>query len=210
MRMRLLSVLLALGGGTGCAATLSDATRHDVGVGIGLVAGDDQPDTNGRPLPDDGIGWTVHYAVRVCDRCDTFQLHVEVPLVVNPRQSVRATRVPVPDARSEVFVIPNARFSISVGRAAFFAGFGGGVGHFTESARLTTGDANTSRRRSTRAVVGVHPGFQTQVSKLMGLRLGLWVVGPRAALSFPSPDPDCTKNCGDMTFAYLASAVFHF
>ena len=40
---------------------------------------------------------------------------------------------------------------------------------------------------------------------------GLWIVGPRPALSFPERrGPDCPKDCGDVALSYLFSAVHHF
>ena len=109
-------------------------------------------------------------------------------------------------------MIPNARFSLLLFKnASLFVGGGGGIGHFTESPQMTTGEANPSAQRSTRAVVGVHGGLEAQLTKAFGLRFGLWVVGPRPALSFPERrGPDCTGDCGDRTFSYLFSAVYHF
>jgi len=76
---------------------------------------------------------------------------------------------------------------------------------------MTTGEATPNAQRSTRAVVGVHPGLEAQLTEALGLRFGLWVVGPRPALSFPMRrGQDCTQDCGDTTFSYLFSAVYHF
>jgi len=76
---------------------------------------------------------------------------------------------------------------------------------------MTTGEATPNAQRSTRAVVGVHPGLEAQLTEALGLRFGLWFVGLRPALSFPMRrGQDCTQDCGDTTFSYLFSAVYHF
>jgi hypothetical protein len=204
-------LLVAASTGTGCAAALSTAMRHEIGAGLGFV-GSDEPAQNAVWTTNDAVAWTANYAFRVCDQCETFRLFVDIPLVVIPRQDVLAAGLAVPDGRRDVYVIPNARFSILLfEKAALFVGGGGGIGHFTESARMTTGEANPNAQRSTRAVVGVHPGLEAQLTEALGIRFGLWVVGPRPALSFPMRrGQDCTQDCGDTTLSYLFSVVYHF
>jgi hypothetical protein len=204
-------LLLAASAATGCAEALSTTRRHEIGGGLGIIASD-EPAQDAVWTMNDAAAWTANYAFRLCDRCETFRLHVDIPLVAIPHQDVLTSSLAVPDARRDVYIIPNARFSIRLFKSmAIFTGFGGGVGHFAESGRLTTGEANPKLEHSTRAVFGVHPGLEGQVTEAFGIRFGLWIVGPRAALSVPERrGPDCLTDCGDVAFSYLFSVVYHF
>jgi len=111
MPLMIMVLLVAATTGTGCAAALSTATRHELGAGAGFV-GSDEPAQNAVWTMNDAVAWTANYAFPVCDRCETFRLFVDIPLVVIPRQGVLAAGSAVPDGRRDVYVIPNARFSI--------------------------------------------------------------------------------------------------
>ena len=205
------ALLVAASTGIGCAAALSATTRHEIGAGVGFMGNDEQAQDAVWTV-NDAAAWTADYAFRVCGRCESFRLFVDMPVVVIPHQGVLTADLPVPNRRRDVYVIPNARFSILLfEHASIFVGGGGGIGHFTESTRMTTGEANRDAQRATRAVVGVHPGLEAQATKALGIRFGLWAVGPRPALSFPMRrGSDCTRHCGDTTLSYLFSAVYHF
>jgi hypothetical protein len=157
----------------------------------------------------DAFGWTANYSRRLCQRCDSILIFADVPVIVVPRQEVRQASGPVPEARSDVLILPQVRFSIPVGRAALSAGFGGGVGRFAEAARLTDG-AHHDDRRATRAVVSVSGGAEYRIGRRETLRFTAWAAGPRPDLSFPPIDRDCTRYCGDTTLGGFASFVLGF
>ena len=204
-------LLLAASAATGCAEALSAARRHEIGGGAGFT-GSDEPAEDALWTMNDAGAWTASYAFLICGRCESFRLDMDIPLVAIPHQSVLTNKLAVPDARRDVYVIPNVRFSVPVIESmALFAGVGGGIGHFAESARLTTGEANPTAQHSTRPVIGGHVGWDGQVTDAFGIRFGLWIVGPRPALSFPARrGPDCPKDCGNVALSYLFSGVYHF
>jgi len=194
---------------SGCAATIREAARHELGGGIGVVSGDERRSESGSAALADGFAWTASYAVDVCPGCESFDMAVDLPVIVNPSQGVREATPSVPDRRQEVFVIPNLRFSAPFGPLGVFAGFGAGLGHFGESAQLTTGAAHDDRDAA-RAVIGLNAGADLRVSRRLSARAGLWVVGPRPDLSLPPPDPDCSEYCGDTVFILVFSSIFRF
>jgi hypothetical protein len=193
----------------GCAATLNDATRHELGGGIGGIEGGKRGAPGALAVLDDSFGWTANYSRRLCQRCESFLMFADVPVIVVPRQEVREASRPVPEGRSDVLILPQARFSVPFGRVALSAGFGGGVARFAEAARLTDGSRHDGRR-ATRAVVGVSAGGDYRIGRRETFRFAVWAAGPRPDLSFPPVDRDCTRDCGDTLIGGFASLVLRF
>ena len=193
----------------GCAATTDDRTRHELGVGIGGVAGGTRGASGASAVLGDSLAWTATYGRRLCERCDSFHMFVDIPVIVVRRQEVREASWPVPEATSAVLILPQVRFSVPLGRAALSAGFGGGVGRFAEAAQLTDG-APHDPRHATRAVVGVSAGGDYRIGRRETLRFAMWAAGPRPDLSFPPVDADCTRDCGDTLIGGFASFVLGF
>lgn len=211
--MRSLVAILALVSvSTGCATALSDAMHHEVGAGIGGAFGDQFASEDETTLIlGDSVAWTADYAFRVCQRCESFRLFIDLPLIVGGTQNVDVSGAAIPSQRRETYFVPNARFSIGLTEeTAVFVGGGGGIGYFTDRERLTAGNGSTNVRSSTRAVGGFNAGFEAQLTELMAIRWTLWVTGPRAPLSSRPLVSTCERACVYAPFFMFFSTVFQF
>ncbi len=193
----------------GCAATMKDAARHELGFGAGAIKGGERGGPGASAMLDDSFGWTASYSRRLCHRCESFLMFLDVPLIVVPRQEVRHASRPVPEARRDALILPQVRFSVPFGRAALSAGFGGGVGRFSEAARWTDGSRHDARH-ATRGLVAVSAGGDYRVGRRETIRFAIWAAGPRPDLSLPAVDRDCTRDCGDTVIGGFASFVLRF
>ena len=205
----LLAALLLAQVTSACAVTMRETARQEIGGGVGFVAADEGQGTPRTVVLGDALALTANYGMRVCPGCESFVMFVDIPLIAILRQETAEASSPVPDARSEVLVIPNLRFSVPFGSAELFGGLGLGLGHFEESSRLTTGSAHVNTT-STQAIVGATAGGEFRIGRRALARVSIWGVGPRPDLSFPARDPDCTRYCGDSLFIFLVSSVMRF
>jgi hypothetical protein len=72
-----------------------------------------------------------------------FRVTLEVPAVFNPSEKLHFAGLDTPSSFASYFVTPSARFTLlPSGAFAPWVSVGGGIGHFSLSSRLESGQPN--------------------------------------------------------------------
>lgn len=155
MRMKLLRfAVLALVMNVAVAAY---AQRNDVSGTIGRTFISDQG-VIGSNLPDNnihfgnGLTFEANYGRRLVD-AEAFAVVVEIPAIFNPNQKLHFGGFDTPGSFASYFVTPSARLHLFPHTSLSpWVSFGGGLGHFSMSSRLESGQPNPTGSTTTGAL----------------------------------------------------------
>lgn len=151
-----------------------------------------------------GLTFEVNYGRRVLGG-DFAAITLELPAVFDPDEDLNFIQNSVPASYSSYFVTPAARLNVfaSSGVSPWLS-FGGGFGHFRNSANLEFGGANPSSG-NTVGVLQFGAGLDIKLLSKMSLRGEL--------RDFYSGVPDLNVNTGKSrqhNYFVSAGVVFHF
>jgi len=118
-----------------------------------------------------GLSLEVNYARHILNG-DLFSLALEVPIVFNPDEDLHAALPSrIPESYRSFFVTPAARLNVFPAAAVSpWVSFGGGFGHFSNSATLLFGGHNPGPTGTTTGVLQAGVGLDVSLFHNFSLR----------------------------------------
>jgi hypothetical protein len=176
------------------------AQRNEVGGSIGRTFISDQG-VAGSGLPDSsihfghGLTFEANYGRRLVD-ADVFGITFEIPAVIDPSQKLHFGGFNAPRSFASYFVTPSARVNLfPSGSFSPWISVGGGVGHFTLSSRLESGQPNPNKSGTTTGAVQLGLGLDVKIIHSLYLR--------GEAREFYSGEPQLNVNTGKSRYYNL-------
>jgi hypothetical protein len=191
------------------AVAAAVAQKNELGGTLGRTFISDQG-VAGTAFPDSnihfghGLTFEANYGRHLLDT-GVFRVTLEVPAVFNPSEKLHFSGLDTPSSFASYFVTPSTRVTLfPSGAFAPWISVGGGIGHFSLSSRLESGQPNP-RSGTTTGVFQVGIGLDVRIVHSLYLR--------GEAREFNSGEPQLNVNTGKSRFNNLfagAGLVWHF